>query len=51
MNTIVMILKRDLRYIIYININKTFTVYTVKLQNLIMTMSIVSTIKIMKLKL
>jgi len=45
------ILKRDLRYIIYISIDKTFTVYIVKLQNLIITISIVSTMKIMKLKL
>jgi len=46
-----MTLKRDLRCIIYISIDKTFTVYIVKLQNLIIMMSIISTVKIMKLKL
>jgi len=45
------ILKRDLRHMMYIDINEIFTVYIMKLQNLIMTMSIVSTMKIMKLKL
>jgi len=35
----------------YISIDEIFTVYTVKLQSLIMMMSIVSTVKIMKLKL
>jgi len=45
------ILKRDLRCIMYININETFTVYTVKLQNLIMIMSIINAVKMMKLKL
>jgi len=44
-------LKRDLRHIMYINIDKTFTVYIMKLQSLIMIMSIVSTMKMMKLKL
>jgi len=46
-----MILKRDLRYMMYISIDKTFTVYIVKLQNLIIMMSIISTIKMIKLKL
>ncbi len=46
-----MTLKRDLRCIMYISIDKTFTVYIVKLQNLIIMMSIISTVKIMKLKL
>ncbi len=44
-------LKRGLRHMIYISTDKTFTVYAVKLQNLIMMMSIASTVKIMKLKL
>jgi len=44
-------LKRDLRYIIYISIDETFTVYMMKLQNLIMMMSIVSMIKMMKSEL
>jgi len=48
---IAVILKRDLRCIMYINIDKTFIVYMMKLQNLIMMMSIASTVKIMKLKL
>jgi len=47
----IMILKKDLRYMIYISIDKTFTVYIVKLQSLIMMTSIVSTMKIIKLKL
>jgi len=51
MNVMTMILKRDLRYMIYISIDKTFTVYIVKLQSLIMMMSIVNIVKIMKLKL
>jgi len=36
---------------IYIDIDETFTVYMIELQNLIMMTSIVSTVKIMKLKL
>jgi len=47
----VMILKRDLKCIIYISIDKTFTVYMMKLQSLIMMMSIVSIVKMIKLKL
>jgi len=43
--------ERDLRYMIYIDINEIFTVYMMKLQNLIMTISIVNTVKMMKLKL
>ncbi len=35
----------------YIDIDKTFIVYIMKLQNLIMTMNIVSTVKMMKLEL
>jgi len=50
-SAVIMTLKRDLKCIMYISINKIFTVYTVKLQNLIMMMSIVNVIKIMKLKL
>ncbi len=46
-----MILKRDLRCMMYISIDETFTVYTAELQNLIIIISIVSTVKIMKLKL
>jgi hypothetical protein len=44
-------LKRGLRHMIYMSIDETFTVYVVKLQNLIMMMSIASTVKMMKLKL
>ena len=51
MSAVTVILKKDLRYIMYISINETFTVYMMKLQNLIMMMSIVSAVKIMKLKL
>jgi len=47
----VMTLKRDLRCIVYMSIDETFTVYMMKLQSLIMTMSMVSTVKMMKLKL
>jgi len=47
----VMTLKRDLRHIIYISIDETFTVYTVKLQSLIITINIINIMKIMKLKL
>jgi len=51
MNAVIMILKRDLKCMIYIDIDKTFTVYMMKLQSLIMATSIVSMMKIMKLKL
>ena len=51
MSAAAMTLKRDLRHIIYIDIDKTFTVYMMKLQNLIMMISIVSAMKIMKSKL
>jgi len=44
-------LKRDLRHIMYISIDETFTVYMTELQRLIMMMSIVSTVKIMKSEL
>jgi len=47
----VMTLKRGLRCIVYMSIDETFTVYMMKLQSLIMTMSMVSTVKMMKLKL
>jgi len=50
-NMITVTLKRDLRHIMYISIDETFTVYITELQNLIMTTSIVSTMKMMKLKL
>ncbi len=45
------ILKRDLKCIMYISIDETFTVYIVKLQSLIMMMSIINIIKMIKLKL
>jgi len=38
-------LKRDLRHMIYMSTDETFIVYVMKLQSLIMTMSIVSTVK------
>jgi len=44
-------LKRDLRYIMYISIDKTFTVYIAELQSLIMMINIVSIVKIMKSEL
>ncbi len=50
-NAVTVTLKRDLRCIIYIDIDETFTVYVMKLQNLIMMISIVNTVKMMKLKL
>jgi len=43
--------ERDLRCMMYISINKTFIVYMMKLQSLIMMISIVNTVKMMKLKL
>jgi len=46
-----MILERDLRCMIYISIDKIFTVYIMKLQSLIIMISIVSTVKIMKSEL
>lgn len=51
MNVIAVILKRDLRYIIYISINKIFTVYITELQDLIIAISIINAVKTMKLKL
>jgi len=51
MSAVAMTLKRDLRHIIYIDIDETFTVYMIKLQNLIIMMSIISIVKMMKLKL
>jgi len=50
-NVITVILKRDLRCMIYISIDKTFTVYIMKLQNLIMMMSIINAVKMMKSEL
>jgi len=50
-NAVIVILKRDLKYMMYISIDKTFIVYMMKLQSLIMMISIVSTVKMMKLKL
>ncbi len=44
-------LKRDLKHIMYINIDETFTIYMMKLQNLIMMTSITNTVKMMKSKL
>jgi len=44
-------LERDLRCMMYISINEIFIMYTVKLQSLIMMISIASTVKMMKLKL
>jgi len=44
-------LKRDLKHIMYINIDETFTIYVMKLQNLIMMTSITNTVKMMKSKL
>ncbi len=46
-----MTLKRDLRYMMYISIDKIFTVYMMKLQNLIMMMSIINVMKMMKSEL
>jgi len=50
-DVIIVTLERDLRYIMYISIDKTFTVYMMKLQNLIITMSIINIVKMMNLKL
>jgi len=47
----VVTLKRDLRYMMYISIDETFIVYIMKLQNLIMMISIVNTVKMMKSEL
>jgi len=44
-------LKRDLKCMMYIDIDETFTMYVTELQGLIMTTSMISTVKIMKLKL
>jgi len=43
--------ERDLKCMMYIDIDETFTVYMTELQDLIMTMSIVNVMKMMKLKL
>ncbi len=50
-NVVTVILKRDLKCMMYINIDETFTVYMMKLQSLIMMINIVSMMKMMKLKL
>jgi len=50
-STVTVILKRDLKHMMYIDIDEIFTVYMMKLQSLIIMMSIVSAVKIMKLKL
>jgi len=50
-SAVTMTSERDLKCIIYININETFTVYIMKLQNLIMIVNIINIIKMMKLKL
>ncbi len=44
-------LKRDLKCMMYIDIDEIFTMYVTELQGLIMTTSMISTVKIMKLKL
>jgi len=51
MSVTVMTLKRDLRCIMYISIDKIFTMYMMKLQSLIIMISIINTVKMMKLKL
>ncbi len=50
-NAVAVTLKRDLKCMMYISIDKTFIVYMMKLQSLIMMMSIVNVMKMMKLKL
>jgi len=50
-NVMTVTLKRDLRYIMYISTDKTFTVYMMKLQSLIIMMSIISAVKMMKSEL
>ncbi len=50
-NAATMTLKRGLKCMMYIGTDKTFTVYMMKLQSLIMMMNIASTVKMMKLKL
>jgi len=50
-NAVIMTSERDLRCMMYINIDEIFTVYMMKLQNLIMMMSIINAVKIMKSKL
>ncbi len=50
-NVTVMTSERDLRCMMYISIDKTFIMYMMKLQSLIMMMSIISMMKMMKLKL
>ncbi len=50
-DAVTVILKRDLKYMMYISIDKTFTVYMTELQSLIIIISIVSTVKMTELKL
>ncbi len=50
-DAVAVILKRDLKYMMYISIDKTFTVYMTELQSLIIIISIVSTVKMTELKL
>jgi len=50
-NVTAVTLKRDLRCMMYISIDETFIVYMMKLQNLIMMISIVNTVKMMKSEL
>ncbi len=50
-NTATVTLKRGLKHMMYIDIDEIFTVYVMKLQNLIMMMSIASIMKMMKSKL
>jgi len=50
-NAAVVTLERDLRCMMYISIDKTFTVYITELQNLIMMMSIINMMKMTELKL
>lgn len=38
-------LKKDLKYIIYIDIKKTSTIYITKLQSLVITTNIIKTVK------
>jgi len=51
MSVMTVTLKRDLRCMMYIDIDETFTVYVMKLQNLIITMSIINAVKMMKSEL
>ncbi len=50
-NAVTMTLERDLRYMMYISIDETFIVYTVKLQSLIMMINIINVMKMIKSEL